>query len=136
MISEDTIKSVLERNKVPKKARKPKRRERSFYDYETLILFSKIQLDRKHLVDKESLLKEIHVLIHVHFDSAGMVKGAESKRGTKIRKDNDMEFRGGTERKLNEWKERLAIPCRARHLMGGETYTERTMNINDSRRRV
>jgi len=45
-ISENTIKSVLKRNAVP---RKTKKGERSLYDYEALIPFSEFQLDTKHL---------------------------------------------------------------------------------------
>ncbi|ODN29644.1 transposase, partial [Fervidobacterium thailandense] len=60
VISENTIKSVLKRNKVPKKTRKTKKGERSLYDYEALIPFSEFQLDTKHLLDKESLPKEVY----------------------------------------------------------------------------
>ncbi|GAB6117092.1 hypothetical protein JCM16816_06890 [Thermoanaerobacter brockii subsp. lactiethylicus] len=58
-ISENTIKSILKRNNVTKNKRKTKKGERGLYDYETLIPFSKFQLDTKHLLDKQSLPPEI-----------------------------------------------------------------------------
>ncbi|ADQ39698.1 Integrase catalytic region [Caldicellulosiruptor acetigenus I77R1B] len=59
-ISENTIKSILKRNAVPRKTRKTKKGERSLYDYEALIPFSEFQLDTKHLLDKDSLPKEVY----------------------------------------------------------------------------
>ncbi|ABP66564.1 transposase [Caldicellulosiruptor saccharolyticus DSM 8903] len=59
-ISENTIKSILRRNSVARKTKRTKKGERSLYDYETLIPFSEFQLDTKHLLDKESLPKEVY----------------------------------------------------------------------------
>lgn len=59
-ISENTIKSILKRNAIPKKSRKTKKGERSLYDYEALIPFSEFQLDTKHLLDKDSLPEEVY----------------------------------------------------------------------------
>ena len=59
-ISENTIKSILERNNVGKNKRKTKKGERSLYDYKLLMPFSEFQLDTKDLLDKESLPKEVY----------------------------------------------------------------------------
>jgi len=59
-ISENTIKAILKRNKVEKNKRKTKKGERSLYDYEALMPFSEFQLDTKHLLDKESLPREVY----------------------------------------------------------------------------
>ncbi len=60
-ISENTIKAILKRNMVKKKTRKSyNSKQRSLYDYEALMPFSEFQLDTKHLLDKDSLPKEVY----------------------------------------------------------------------------
>jgi transposase len=58
---EDTVKAVLRRNGVKKKTRKTANaRRRPLYDYESLMPFQEMQLDTKHLLDKDALPAEVY----------------------------------------------------------------------------
>jgi transposase len=61
---EDTVKTVLRRNGVKKKTRRTANvRRRPLYDYESLMPFQKMQLDTKHLLDKDALPAEVYAHI-------------------------------------------------------------------------
>jgi putative transposase len=61
---EDTVKAVLRRNGVKKKTRKTaNNRRRPLYDYEALMPFQEMQLDTKHLLDKNALPEEVYAHI-------------------------------------------------------------------------
>ncbi len=62
--SEDTVKVVLRRNGVKQKTRKTANaRRRPLYDYEALMPFQEMQLDTKHLLDKNALPTEVYAHI-------------------------------------------------------------------------
>jgi len=62
--SEDTVKAVLRRNGVKQKTRKTANaRRRPLYDYEALMPFQEMQLDTKHLLDKNALPAEVYAHI-------------------------------------------------------------------------
>lgn len=66
-ISEETVKAVLRRNKVPrKKVRTANKRQRHLYDYEALAPFAEMQIDTKHILDLDALPEEIyrHIIRH------------------------------------------------------------------------
>ena len=62
--SEETVKAVLRRNGVKQKTRKTANaRRRPLYDYEALMPFQEMQLDTKHLLDKNALPAEVYAHI-------------------------------------------------------------------------
>jgi len=62
--SEDTVKAVLRRNGVKQRTRKTANaRRRPLYDYESLMPFQEMQLDTKHLLDKNALPAEAYAHI-------------------------------------------------------------------------
>lgn len=65
---EDTVKAILRRNNVKKKTRKTANGcRRPLYDYEALMPFQQMQLDTKHLLDKNALPAEVYAHIkHYH----------------------------------------------------------------------
>jgi transposase len=66
-ISEDTIKAILKRTGTKKKTRRSySGKERSLYDYETLLPFTEFQLDTKHLLDKSALAKDVYMHMKTH----------------------------------------------------------------------
>lgn len=61
---EDTVKAVLRRHGVKKKTRKTANAcRRPLYDYEALMPFQEMQLDTKHLLDKNALPAEVYAHI-------------------------------------------------------------------------
>lgn len=61
IISEDTVKAILKRNKVEqKKVRTYNSRRRPLYDYEHLAPFTEFQLDTKHILDQNALPKDVY----------------------------------------------------------------------------
>jgi transposase len=61
---EDTVKAILRRNSVKKKTRKTANaRRRPLYDYEALMPFQQMQLDTKHILDKDALPAEVYAHI-------------------------------------------------------------------------
>jgi len=61
---EDTVKAILRRNGVKKKTRKTANaRRRPLYDYEALMPFQELQLDTKHILDKDALPAEVYAHI-------------------------------------------------------------------------
>ena len=61
ILSEDTVKAVLRRNKVEKKRiRTVNKRRRPLYDYEHLLPFAEMQLDTKHVLDMDALPEEVY----------------------------------------------------------------------------
>ena len=66
--SEDTVKAILRRQGVKKKTRKTANaRRRPLYDYEALMPFQQMQLDTKHILDKDALPAEVYAHIkHYH----------------------------------------------------------------------
>jgi hypothetical protein len=61
---EDTVKAILRRNNVKKKTRKTANaRRRPLYDYEALMPFQQMQLDTKHILDKDALPAEVYAHI-------------------------------------------------------------------------
>ena len=60
LISENTVRSVLKRNRVERKRVKVRRGSRRLYNYEALQPFEKFQLDTKYLLDKDSLPERVY----------------------------------------------------------------------------
>ena len=60
LISENTVKAVLRRNKVRGKRVKVRRGSRRLYNYEALLPFERFQLDTKHILDKSTLPERIY----------------------------------------------------------------------------
>ena len=61
---EDTVKAVLRRNDIKKKTRRTANgRRRPLYDYEALMPFQEMQLDTKHILDKNALPAEVYAHI-------------------------------------------------------------------------
>jgi hypothetical protein len=61
---EDTVKAILRRNSVKKKTRRSANaRRRPLYDYEALMPFQEMQLDTKHILDKNALPAEVYAHI-------------------------------------------------------------------------
>jgi transposase len=61
---EETVKAVLRRHGVKKKTRKTANaRRRPLYDYEALMPFQELQLDTKHILDKNALPAEVYAHI-------------------------------------------------------------------------
>ena len=66
-ISENTIKTVLRRNKVrAKRIRTYNKNRRHLYDYEHLAPFTELQMDTKHILDKKALPKDVYEYIIGH----------------------------------------------------------------------
>jgi len=66
-IPEDTIKAILKRTGTKKRTRRSYNgKQRSLYDYETLLPFTEFQLDTKHLLDKSALPKEVYTHMKTH----------------------------------------------------------------------
>jgi hypothetical protein len=62
--SENTIKAILRRNRVRKKTRRTANaRRRPLYDYEALMPFKEMQVDTKHILDKDALPSEVYAHI-------------------------------------------------------------------------
>lgn len=59
-LSPNTIKAVLRRHRVRKKSRKVRRGSRPLYDYEGLLPFSELQVDTKHILDQDSLPRDVY----------------------------------------------------------------------------
>ena len=60
-ISENTIKKVLNRNRLkPKRIRTKNKNRRHLYDYKHLSPFSQLQIDTKHILDETSLPKDVY----------------------------------------------------------------------------
>jgi putative transposase len=65
--SENTVKAILRRNSVKKKTRRTANaRRRPLYDYEALMPFQQMQLDTKHILDKDALPAEVYAHIQHH----------------------------------------------------------------------
>lgn len=61
---EDTVKALLRSNGLKKKTRKTANaRRRPLYDYEALMPFQELQLDTKHILDKDALAAEVYAHI-------------------------------------------------------------------------
>jgi len=61
LFSENTLKAILRRNRVKKRTRKSANgQRRPLYDYEALSPFHQLQLDTKHLLDKQALPPEVY----------------------------------------------------------------------------
>ena len=60
-VSENTIKHILKRNQIHKKRiRTANHRRRPLYDYENLAPFAEMQLDTKHILDKNALPTDVY----------------------------------------------------------------------------
>lgn len=60
-ISEDTVKAILRRKRVLRNTRRTARgKRRPLYDYEALRPFEQMQLDTKHLLDKDALSQDVY----------------------------------------------------------------------------
>ena len=61
LMSEDTVKAILRRNKVKKKTiRTANKRRRPLYDYEHLAPFMEMQVDTKHILDLSALPEDVY----------------------------------------------------------------------------
>ena len=61
IVSEHTVRAILRRNRVARKARRSKSGSiRHLYDYEHLVPFTEFQLDTKHLLDQKALPRPVY----------------------------------------------------------------------------
>jgi len=59
-ISPNTIKVILRRGGIKRQKRRVRRGERPLYDYEHLLPFEELQVDTKHILDQDSLPRDVY----------------------------------------------------------------------------